>query len=504
MESVDLRDKAGDAVQAPNGLPQAAHGIADAAKIGAELRADVARRMVKAILRMERFLRRDECQTVAALEPTQRLGLTLIDEARHLLRGALHEAGALPSEPTLRSAYRLVGALEGLAAWSAPATQERHALSSFPLAATRAVVAYSRFGNDEIAAQERVFGAMLGFDPQHTRLLSTSSGMTAYALIEAYLLREVLQPQDRILLHPSMYFETRRQITTLPHVVACTASGGSRGEMLSSIAVFQPKVVFVDPLSNGADFRAIDMLELLDEADRICEAETWFVVDSTLLSGGFDPFAGATRRHVRVLYYESGCKYLQFGLDLGPAGLVVVEAALAETFERLRRGIGAIGSEALVLPRASRAAYLAYLRMQTTCALVVAQTVAEASMVGEPRVICAVFPAHISHRDHRETARYPHLGGVLVFRFADERLNRRRPLEEFIDLLIGRARSANLSLTAGVSFGFCVPRIGAAWTSFDAEEAFLRLSAGIDRDLAAALGLLIVRCAHEFAQRAAH
>jgi hypothetical protein len=125
-------------------------------------------------------------------------------------------------------------------------------------------------------------------------------------------------------------------------------------------------------------------------------------------------------------------------------------------------------------------------------------------MVGEPRVICAVFPAHISHRDHRETARYPHLGGVLVFRFADERLNRRRPLEEFIDLLIGRARSANLSLTAGVSFGFCVPRIGAAWTSFDAEEAFLRLSAGIDRDLAAALGLLIVRCAHEFAQRAAH
>jgi hypothetical protein len=263
-------------------------------------------------------------------------------------------------------------------------------------------------------------------------------------------------------------------------------------------------VVFVDPLSNAADFRSIDMLRLLHEADQICEAETWFVVDSTLLSGGFDPFTGGTRRRLRVLYYESGCKYLQFGMDLGPAGLVVVETALAERFERLRRGIGAIGSDVLVLPRASRKAYLAYLRSQTRCALVVAQAVAKATMNFERCLIRAVFPGDIAHPDHGETERYAHLGGVLVFRFADPQLNRRQPLEEFIDLLIRRARDANLSLTAGVSFGFCVPRIGAAWTSFDADEAFLRLSAGSDRNLAAALGQLIVGCAHEFVRPAAN
>jgi hypothetical protein len=55
-----------------------------------------------------------------------------------------------------------------------------------------------------------------------------------------------------------------------------------------------------------------------------------------------------------------------------------------------------------------------------------------------------------------------------------------------------------------VSFGFSVPRIGAAWSSYDADEAFLRLSAGIDRDLAAALGQLIVGCAREFGSRAVH
>jgi cystathionine gamma-synthase len=466
--------------------------------VGAELRADAERRIGKAMLRMERFLRREECQALSALQPTRRLGLTLLNEARFLLRGALHESGTLPSEPTLRSAYRLAAALESLAAWSAPATQESHAVSSFPLVATRDAVAYSRFGSAEIAAQERVYGSMLGFDPRHSRLLLTSSGMTAYALIEAYLLREVLQPHDRILLHPSMYFETRQQIKTLPHVQIVAAAGGGREEMLDSIAVTQPKVVFVDPLSNAADFRAIDMLRLLRDADQACQAETWFVVDSTLLSGGFDPFADEARRRVRVLYYESGCKYLQFGLDLGPAGLVVVPTALAERFEKLRRGLGAIGSEAFVLPCTSRAAYLAYLRDQTTCALIVTQTVADSFPAGEPCLISAVFPAHASHPDQRETESYAHLGGVVVFRFTDPQMNRRQPLEEFINLVMNRARGANLSLTAGVSFGFRVPRIGAAWTSFDVDEAFLRLSAGNDPNLAPAIGRLIVRCAHEF------
>lgn len=475
---------------------------ADVASVAAELRADVGRRLGKSILRMERFLRRDECHGVSALEPTRRLGQTLLSEARHLLRGALYEASSPPSESTLRSAYRLVGALEGLAAWSAPATQESHAVGSFPLAATRDAVAYSRYGGAEIAAQERAYTSMLGFDPRRARLLLTSSGMTAYALIEAYLLREVLQPQDRIVLHPSVYFETRQQVASLPHFTRHTAAGGSRCDMLAAIAAHRPKVVYVDPLSNAADFRTIDLLRLLDEADQICETETWFVVDSTLLSGGVDPFAGGARRKVRVLYYESACKYLQFGLDLGPAGLVVVEVGLAGRFEQLRRGIGAIGSEALVLPRASRAAYLTYLRGLTVCAHLVAQAVIDAAPAAAAP-IRAIFPSHATHCDHAEGHHYPHLGGVLVFHFADAQSNRRQPLEEFIDLLITQARAASLPLTAGVSFGFSVPRIGAAWSSYEADEAFLRLSAGTDPRLATALGRLIVRCAHEFAALAA-
>jgi threonine dehydratase len=263
-------------------------------------------------------------------------------------------------------------------------------------------------------------------------------------------------------------------------------------------------VVFVDPLSNAADFRAIDMIRLLDEADQICHRETWFVVDSTLLSGGFDPFAGPRRKRVRVLYYESGCKYLQFGMDLGPAGLVVVESALAERFEQLRRGIGAIGSEALVLPRASRQSYLNYLRAQTACAQAVARSAAKVCSASTASVIAPVHPSQACHPDNAEAQHYLHLGGVLVFRFTNPQLNRRRPLEDFIDLLIARARAAKLPLTAGVSFGFCVPRIGAAWSSYEADDAFLRVSAGIDLALAESLGRLVVESARTFIAKAVH
>jgi cystathionine gamma-synthase len=511
MESVDrleelndLGDEGESAHESAAYSPPAGQWGADpAATIAAELREDAARRLAKAILSLERFLTREEC-TRHAWEPTRRLGEAFIDEARRLLRGALSESAAPPCEPTLRSTYRLIGILGNLAAWSAPATQESHAIASFPVAAARDVVAYSRFGGAEIAAQEAAYATMLGFDPLRARLLLTSSGMTAYALIEAFLLREVLERQDRILLHPSVYFETRQQILNLPQFSSCTAAGGSRTDMLEAIIACKPRVVFVDPLSNAADFRAIDMTRLLDDADQVCEQETWFVVDSTLLSGAFDPFSLPARRRVRVLYYESGCKYLQFGMDLGPAGLVVVDTELSERFEQLRRGIGAIGSDALVLPRASRQAYLNYLRAQTACARAVAGAAADACSTSARRIIEPIHPSQVWHPDHAEAQKYLHLGGVLVFRFTRAPLNRRRPLEDFIDLLIDSARSAKLPLTAGVSFGFCVPRIGAAWSSYDEDEAFLRLSAGIDLALAAALGRLVVECAHKFVARAVH
>jgi cystathionine beta-lyase/cystathionine gamma-synthase len=491
-------------VDLPRSLQQgAAANSKSAAIIGMKLREDVAARLASAVLRLERFLRREECQAPETWAPTQRLGRTLISEARHLLHGALSETRT-PSEPTLRSAYRLLSALGNLAAWGAPATQESHAVAAFPVAASRDVVAYSRFGSLDIAAQEVSYTAMLGFNQLRARLLLTSSGMTAYALIEAYLLRDVLQPGDGVLLHPSVYFETREQLEGLPQFTSYTAAGGGRCDILAAIAACKPRVVFVDPLSNAADFRAIDMMRLLREADRICDQETWFVVDSTLLSGAFDPFVEPRHQHVRVLYYESGCKYAQFGMDLGPAGLVVVEAALAERFEQLRRGIGAIGSDALSLPRASRRTYLKYLRAQTACAQAVARATTEACAASAKRIIDAVHPSQVSHSDHEETQHYPHLGGILVFRFVNPQLNRRRPLEVFIDLLITRARAANLTLTAGVSFGFSVPRIGAAWSSYEADQAFLRLSAGTDLVLAASLGRLVVECAHTFVMELVH
>jgi cystathionine beta-lyase/cystathionine gamma-synthase len=472
---------------------------AGVARYDRELLADAGGRLNRAIVLMERFLSREECRHWGDTHPTWVLSHSLAEHGRSLLRGALAAERATVCESALRSAYRLTGALGSLAAWTAPATQESSALNSFPAAASRDAVAYARYGCPEICAQEIAYASMLGFDPDQIRMVLTSSGMAAFSLIENFLLRDVVRPHDRLLLHPGIYFETRQQLQSLPFLKVHTVQGGDRADMLEAIAEIRPRVVFVDPLTNSMDYRAIDMLRLLDEADRICESETWFVIDGTLLSGGCNPFAARNRRNIRVLYYESGCKYLQFGMDLGPAGVVVVDGFLAERFLELRRGIGAITSEALVLPRASRAAYLDYLCAQTTCAVAVAEAVNALPPHGGRLPIEAVHPRLPQHPDYYEAAAYPHLGGVLMFKFRDAELNRRKPLEAFIDAVMREAVRADLPLTTGVSFGFRVPRIGAAWSSYDADHAFLRLSAGIDPSRAAQLGRLIGNCAQEFA-----
>jgi hypothetical protein len=108
------------------------------------------------------------------------------------------------------------------------------------------------------------------------------------------------------------------------------------------------------------------------------------------------------------------------------------------------------------------------------------------------------FPSEAAHPDCAEAEHYEHLGGVIALRFLDARLNFRKPLELFIDQLVAAARVRGVPLTVGVSFGFRVPRVGAAWISYDGDEAFLRLSAGVSLDSADRLGQLLVECAHRF------
>ena len=477
----------------------AAIGEEPLAALDRELRADAARRLRQAMQRMDRYLRREESRRLGDIDPTRVLAQSLIEHGRSLLHGPLRPDVTANAESTLRSAYRLLGTLSSLAAWSAPASQESCAMNSFPVATPRDTIAYARYGCPDTAAQELAYAAQLGLDPATSRVLLTSSGMAGYALIENFLLRYVLGPQDRVLLDPGVYFESQQQLKTLPFMNIVVAAGGTRAHMLDAIDAHQPKVVFVDPLTNCQALNLIDMHRLLDAAAGLCRQETWFVVDGTLLSGGFDPFAPPRLPNIRVLYYESACKYLQCGMDLGPAGLVVVEPSLAQRFEHLRRGIGAIAAEPIIMPRVSRGAYMSYLRAQTASAGAVARAVGDFAQQSGESALAAIFPGAVDHPDHAELFRYDHVGGLVTFRFLEARLNRRRYIETFIDGLIIKARAAKLPLAMGVSFGFRVPRITAAWSSYDSDQAFLRLSAGVDTRIAGRLGRLIAEHAAEAA-----
>ena len=74
--------------------------------------------------------------------------------------------------------------------------------------------------------------------------------------------------------------------------------------MRAAIEQYQPRVVFVDPLTNSAELRVLDVERLLDDADQLCRRETWFVIDGTLLSGQLERVCASAPSGARALLRE--------------------------------------------------------------------------------------------------------------------------------------------------------------------------------------------------------
>ncbi len=412
----------------------------------------------------------------------------IADAVLRITEQACASESGLARDQLLSMGSRLVGALGALSVSSAPPV-------SLGADRQQALPGYERYGSAAIVDLERSCRRMLGLgDTADIGLLMTNSGMAAYAVIESFLLRQVLRPQDCVLLHPGIYFETEEQIRSLPHLRVSLVAGWTADHILSGITACRPAVVFVDAMTNTAELRLLDLPALLDAAERICDRETWFVVDGTMMSGACDPFAGSARRqNVRVLYYESGAKYLQFGLDLGCCGVVAAEAPYMDRLGHQRRNLGAVIStaQAAALPRAARAIYLRHMALMSASAAAAAAAAAAAEFGDD--AVRPVFPGLASHPDHARLGAYAHLGGVLSFCFAAPSARGRSFLESLAVRVLEQARRAHLPLTVGTSFGFRSPRLSVAWAASLRAPPFLRLSAGLDADLATELGRLVVR-----------
>jgi cystathionine beta-lyase/cystathionine gamma-synthase len=400
-------------------------------------------------------------------------------EARAQLATAADADTVARAEIVLRHAATVAGSARAALDWCSPSYAQATVSQFFDVGAQdNPTVNYERYESTACQRVESQLLEVLGLSPQRQAVTATSSGMAAYSLIEAFLLRHRLRPGDTVLLAPYVYFEASEQLLSLPSVKCVTASAYSVDGLLAEVRQHRPRCLFIDPITNTADQRLIDIPALLRGLAAATSDPLTVVIDGTMASAALSGSVFDTAPHIEVLYYESCSKYLQLGMDVAMAGVVATPVELRHAFDRIRRNTGTIlyRHSAQLFPVYDRAYFLR--RMHRICgnaATVARELCARPDVRAVTRV---VHPCSGEHPDHDIAQRLPYAGGCVTFAFHEVGGNHRDQLEALIDHLLDQARRAGLHLTKGVSFGFNTPRVSAAASMSESEPPFLRLYAG--------------------------
>lgn len=399
------------------------------------------------------------------------------------------------AEAVLRFGQATLAYVRNCLEWAAKSYAQSHRVQFFGTQTESwPTMNYDRNGmHPSVIRVERQLLALLGLSPEDYGIGVTSSGMSAFTWVEAFLLRDRLTTGDRILLAPYIYYESAQQLTALPHVRSERASGYAVEEIIDDVVRLRPKVVFVDPLANNVRQRMFDLPELFRRLREVATERVTVVVDGTMVGASLQAELFASDDRVEVIYYESCTKYLQLGMDFALAGLVVYPVELTERFDMLRRNSGAVLARhnAELFPRYD--APLHERRMRRIWAN--AERLA-ALLCADPRVTGAGevhHPALPHHPDVRLAQSLPYGSGIVTFLYHDRDRNDWQNLNAVVDRVITHAQRSGVQVTKGVSFGYSVPRVWAQDVgtteaerkyvpATDDEPLFLRLYVG-DRGL---------------------
>lgn len=336
-------------------------------------------------------------------------------------------------------------------------------------------VNYDRYGVGKLRAMEIRLVNALGLGQESIELLLTSSGMAAFTTIQLYLLQQ-LNINDNILLPPYIYFEAMEQLQGLKHINLLYSPTFDAEDIVHEAEKTNAHVVFIDPVANIVGLPTTNIRHF---AKIVCSCPGWadriVVIDGTMVSGGMTIYDWFKGPHApTVLYYESASKYLQLGLDLQMAGVVVYPSRLDECMRTIRRNAGTVlySRGATLMPPVDYRLY------QTRTSLLSdnAEKIHEHLQTGLRSVAEACFP-----NVWREFG-WRHGGALITICLLGDGMNNKEGLEACIELILRAAEARDTPLTKGVSFGFSTSRISAASSMARDSEPFLRIAVGIDME----------------------
>lgn len=344
-------------------------------------------------------------------------------------------------------------------------------------------VNYERYANASSIELENRLLENLQIPSSKYTLLSASSGMAAFSLIESYLSRFILSSRDKILLAPYIYFEAKEQLCYKYGGDIIISADYTIKTIIDDIKKYKPKVVFADPLANIAEQRLINIPKLISAMRDVIDYPIYLVIDGTMLSGALPKKIFHEANHesnVHILYYESGSKYLQLGMELTLFGLIVIPVALKAQMERLRRNHGSILPAQLAdsLPVYHRETYVNRMRELTKLSFQLAEKLSATTHFASCMHIH--HPMLTSHPDFSvlDDAGYPFTGSIVCLSFKDNGKNNVNYLKSYVNSIINKAQQLCFPICEGLSFGFTTTRISTASSMSESDLPFMRISVG--------------------------
>jgi threonine dehydratase len=357
--------------------------------------------------------------------------------------------------------------------WRSPAYDQAAALAALdPGALGSPGMNYARYEQPGVGEVERQLAEIAMIDPATHAVLLTSSGMAAFSLIMGVLLRR--GGVTTALTAPYLYFEAHEMLRYwLGPAMDCAASFDAE-QIADQTLASGHDAVFADPMANNADQRMTDV-QLLAAALASAKQVPWFVVDGTMLPAA-TALPVTTALPEKALYYESCSKYLQLGLDIAMAGMVVVPRWLEARARRVRRnlglGIDRYGAE--LFPRYRAPVFERRLQRMERAARDVAMFLRENLAHDEFTI---GFPGLPDHPDHLLATRLGRTGSCLTVAPVTGHPSRDQ-LEPVVDEAVRVAQGRGIGLVKGVSFGFTVPRFSSASAMAEGTSPFMRVAVG--------------------------
>ncbi|KAG9256673.1 pyridoxal phosphate-dependent transferase [Emericellopsis atlantica] len=349
---------------------------------------------------------------------------------------------------------------------------------------------YDRYGAPDVRALEaRLLQALgLGNEKLPLKLLLTSSGVAAFTVLQQFLLSNVLQAGDVIVISPYLYFECFELVRQVNHIQFINSETFDAEDIIATAERHNAKAVYLDPMANTIGLETTDIRKF---SQLISGREGWadrhLLIDGTLVSGGmavFDWFSEPS--HPKVLYYESAHKYIQMGMDIVMCGFLVYPEEYHDTLGLIRQvtGLTLYTRQANVLPQIDYDIHQSRMHHLTSNAEKLYH------FLDKRASTIARFNYPLQWRKMG----WSHGGNVVTIRlFGDDQINKRPSLDAFTSLVLRACEEEGVAMTKGGGLGFSVTRIWPSTPFIRNEDPYMRISVGVDPDEVEPVGRAIIK-----------